>query len=178
MTALCLRGRVIASGRIGRSRGCIVVSQFRKRLGLLAFSLSLSLGLAACSTSKPAAPETIPAASPAPAAESRAPADAATLALYRKWIGEARARHPYPESEARMYAVMMCESSGRAAIINPAGPYTGLFQFAAPTWNDAWNTYRAEGMLDAKAQIFATALAWSLKMQNRWGCYKKTDSTQ
>ena len=76
-----------------------------------------------------------------------------------------------------MYAVMMCESTGRLAIVNPAGPYTGLFQYVAGTWNDTWNTYRSAGMLDPKAQIFATALAWSLNMQNHWGCYGKTAST-
>ena len=73
-----------------------------------------------------------------------------------------------------MYAVMMCESGGRAAIINPVGPYKGLFQYSPLTWNGPWNTYKADGILDPKAQVFATALAWSLKMQRQWGCYKKT----
>lgn len=133
----------------------------------------LVLVLSACSTSKPAAPESIPSTAPAPA-DPRAAPDASTLAQYRAWIAEARKKHPYPESEARMYAVMMCESAGRAAVVNPAGPYTGLFQYVAGTWNDTWNTYRNAGMTDAKAQIFATALAWSLNMQNHWGCYGKT----
>jgi hypothetical protein len=137
---------------------------------------ALALTLAACSTAKPSIPESVPAA-PAPAADPRAPASEATLAQYRAWISEARTKHPYPESEARMYAVMMCESTGRVAVVNPAGPYTGLFQYVANTWNDTWNTYRSAGMLDAKAQIFATALAWSLNMQNHWGCYRKTAST-
>jgi hypothetical protein len=100
--------------------------------------------------------------------------DQATLATYRTWISEARARYPYPESEARMYAVMMCESEGRAAVVNRAGPYTGLFQYVRGTWRGAWNKYRDESMLNPKAQIFATALAWSLNMQNHWGCYGKT----
>lgn len=139
-----------------------------------AFALSvLSLALAACSTA-PSMPE---AASTAPTGDPRAPASEATLAQYRTWISEARTKHPYPESEARMYAVMMCESTGRVAMVNPAGPYTGLFQYAAGTWNDTWNTYRGDGILDAKAQIFATALAWSRNMQNHWGCYRKTAAT-
>ncbi|MFT3725078.1 MAG: hypothetical protein QM773_16020 [Hyphomonadaceae bacterium] len=133
------------------------------------------LVLAACATSKPVAPPPPSAATaPAPSANPKAMPDQATLALYRTWIGEARAKYPYPESEARMYAVMMCESEGRAAVVNPAGPYTGLFQYATQTWKGAWNTYRDDGILSARAQIFATALAWSLKMQSHWDCYKKT----
>jgi len=140
-----------------------------------AFALSaLVLTLAACSTAKPSIPETT---STSPTGDPRAPASEATLAQYRAWITDARKKHPYPESEARMYAVMMCESTGRVAIVNPAGPYTGLFQYAAGTWNDTWNTYRGDGMLDAKAQIFATALAWSRDMQSHWGCYRKTAAT-
>jgi hypothetical protein len=136
---------------------------------------ALSLALAACASSPgPGTPAAAPAATPTPAINPRAAPDEATLTLYRQWIGWARIKHPYAESEARMYAVMMCESGGRAAIVNPAGPYTGLFQYASGTWNDKWNTYRTDGMLDPKAQIFATALAWSLKMQSHWGCYKKT----
>jgi hypothetical protein len=74
-----------------------------------------------------------------------------------------------------MYAVMMCESGGKASIVNTAGPYKGLFQYSPLTWNGPWNTYRDQGILDPKAQVFATALAWSLKMQRQWGCYKKTN---
>jgi hypothetical protein len=133
----------------------------------------LALALSACSTSKSATPESIPSAAPAPA-DPRAAPDASTLALYRAWIAEARAKHPYADSVDRMYAVMMCESGGRLAVVNPAGPYTGLFQYVAGTWNGTWNTYRTAGMVDAKAQIFATALAWSLNMQSHWGCYRKT----
>lgn len=90
---------------------------------------------------------------------------------YRAWISEARAEHPYTDSEERMFAVMMCESGGDASIVNPAGPYTGLFQYAVGTWNGDWNLYRDNGMTDARSQIFATALAWNLGMQNQWGCY-------
>ena len=97
----------------------------------------------------------------------------AALAQYRTWISEARVAHPYSDSEQRMYEVMMCESGGQADIINPAGPYTGLFQYADGTWNGEWNTYRDSEATDARAQIFATALAWSLDMQSQWGCYSR-----
>lgn len=95
----------------------------------------------------------------------------AALDQYRVWISEARALHPYSDSEQRMYDVMMCESGGNPSIVNPAGPYTGLFQYVAGTWNGEWNTYRESEITDARAQIFATALAWSLNMQSHWGCY-------
>ncbi|MEM1150663.1 MAG: hypothetical protein AAGI03_08910, partial [Pseudomonadota bacterium] len=96
-----------------------------------------------------------------------------SLDQYRAWISEARVAHPYPESEQRMYDVMMCESGGRADIVNPAGPYTGLFQYVDGTWNGDWNTYRDQGITSARAQIFATALAWNRNMQNHWGCYTR-----
>jgi len=93
------------------------------------------------------------------------------LAQYRAWISEARARHPYSESEERMYAVMMCESNGKAGAENPAGPYSGLFQYGADTWGGDWNTYSDQDIFDPRAQIFATALAWNNGMQGQWGCY-------
>lgn len=96
-----------------------------------------------------------------------------SLDQYRAWMEAARRDHPYPESVDKMYAVMMCESGGRADIVNPAGPYTGLFQYATGTWNDDWNTYRGSGITNARAQIFATALAWNLGMQSHWGCYSR-----
>lgn len=95
-------------------------------------------------------------------------------AQYRIWIAEARETHPYPESVEKMHAVMMCESGGRADIINPAGPYSGLFQYSASTWSGDWNHYRDTDILDARAQIFATALAWSKDMQSHWGCYHRS----
>ena len=98
----------------------------------------------------------------------------AALTQYRAWISEARATYPYAESESRMYDVMMCESGGDASVINPAGPYSGLFQYANTTWNGDWNTYRETQVTDARAQIFATALAWNLGMQSHWGCYNST----
>jgi hypothetical protein len=109
------------------------------------------------------------AAAPTPSG----PADEATLNQYRAWISEARQRHPYADSEARMYAVMMCESRGQASIVNPAGPYSGLFQYSPATWGGFWNQYREENILDARAQIFATALAWRSNMQGQWGCYNR-----
>lgn len=108
---------------------------------------------------------------PPPAPSSRrGPVDEQTLAQYRAWIHEARQAHPYADSEERMYAVMMCESRGQAGIASPAG-HTGLFQYSPATWNGAWNTYRDQGIRDARAQIFATALAWQRNMQRQWGCY-------
>lgn len=96
--------------------------------------------------------------------------DEATLSQYRAWIHEARQAHPYPDSEDRMYALMMCESRGQAALVNPAGPYSGLFQYSSATWRGAWNTYRDQSVLDPRAQIFATALAFQRHMQGQWGC--------
>ena len=112
----------------------------------------------------------IPAPTPARTPISEEDRDA----QYRAWISEARAAHPYPESEDKMYAVMMCESGGNAEIVNPAGPYTGLFQYVAGTWNGDWNDYRDASIKDARAQIFATALAWNLGMQSHWGCYNRS----
>lgn len=110
-----------------------------------------------------------PAPAPAPTPVSREDRNT----QYRAWISEARAAHPYPESEDKMYAVMMCESGGNAEIVNPAGPYTGLFQYVAGTWNGDWNDYRDANVTNARAQIFATALAWNLGMQSHWGCYAR-----
>jgi hypothetical protein len=126
-------------------------------------AIALSLALTACASSTPAGRPTSPAT---------------PLEQYRAWIHDARLKHPYAESEARMYAVMMCESGGRPLIVNPAGPYTGLFQYVDRTWNDTWNIYRARGIKNPEAQILATALAWSLNKQSHWGCYRKTAATQ
>lgn len=118
--------------------------------------------------------ETVPETAPAPVLNTTqiVPENKdAALAQYRFWISEARKAHPYPETEARMYEVMMCESGGNPKIVNPAGPYTGLFQYVDGTWNGDWNTYRDQPVTDARAQIFATALAWSRGMQSHWGCY-------
>lgn len=133
----------------------------------------VAISLAACASAPPKPAPAKPSASPAPPKPAPGSIGEALL-RYRTWITEARAKHPYPETEQRMYDVMICESGGNATIVNKAGPYTGLFQYSDATWNGAWNTYAAEGLTNAKAQIFATALAWSRKMQGQWGCYKKT----
>ena len=152
------------------------------RKSSLAITLGVMLALSACASSSPSAPATAapsaPAPLPAPASDPRATPSADTLSQYRAWIVWARRQHPYEESEARMYAVMMCESGGRPLIVNSAGPYTGLFQYSNATWNGAWNTYRDRGVKSPEAQIMATALAWSLNMQSHWGCYRKTAATQ
>ncbi|MBS0384410.1 MAG: hypothetical protein JSS00_03570 [Proteobacteria bacterium] len=113
-----------------------------------------------------------PAAQAASHSASRGPVDQQTLNQYRAWISQARAQYPYADSEERMYAVMMCESRGQAGLVNSTGPYSGLFQYSSAAWNGAWNTYRAQSVLDPRAQIFATALAWQRHMQGQWGCYR------
>ncbi len=155
------------------------------RKASLAITLGVLLALSACASSSPSAPASAPAPAapsapaplPAPASDPRATPSADALNQYRAWIAWARSQHPYDESEARMFAVMMCESGGRSLIANPAGPYTGLFQYSNATWTDTWNTYRDRGVKSAEAQIMATALAWSLNMQSQWGCYRKTAAT-
>lgn len=122
-----------------------------------------------------AQPPSVPPSTP-PSTAPRAPRaaeDSPGLAQYRSWIAEARAKHPYSDSEQRMYDVMMCESRGNPSIVNRAGPYSGLFQYSTGTWNGAWNDYRHNNVLDAKAQVFATAQAWQKNMQRQWGCYTK-----
>lgn len=119
------------------------------------------------------------AGAPAPSAQSAArpassgPVDEQTLNQYRAWIHEARQMHPYADSEERMYAVMICESRGQAEVVNRAGPYSGLFQYSSDAWSGPWNTYRDQSILDPRAQIFATALAWRNHMQGQWGCYTR-----
>lgn len=97
--------------------------------------------------------------------------DEASRSQYLQWIREARKLHPYSQSECRMYQVMICESKGNAAAVG-SGRYVGLFQYRPATWNSRWNIYRDQDIHDARAQIFATALAWHDKLQDLWGCYK------
>lgn len=123
---------------------------------------------APATTTAQAAP---PAATPAASSRRRNGVDEETLAQYHVWIAQARAKHGYADSEQRMFDVMMCESGGNASIVNPAGPYQGLFQYSPQTWKGDWNEYRNENVMDARSQIFATALAWSKGMQRQWGCY-------
>jgi hypothetical protein len=94
-----------------------------------------------------------------------------TLQQYRAWMVEAKAMYPYPQSVDKMYRVMICESSGNPRAVGAGGLYYGLFQYYTPTWRGSWNPYRNQSIYDAKAQIFATAKAWSIGMQRHWGCY-------
>lgn len=91
------------------------------------------------------------------------------LQQYRTWMEEARSVHPYPESVDRMWAVMLCESSGDPNTVHDS--YYGLFQYQPDTWAGDWNTYRNQPILDPHAQIFATAKAWQDGYQGWWGCY-------
>ncbi len=95
------------------------------------------------------------------------------LEQYRAWIAEARETYPYRDSVEKMWAVMVCESHGDPDVVNPNGLYHGLFQYHKKTWRGSWNPYREESIYDAKAQIFATAKAWSEGYQRWWGCYKR-----
>lgn len=168
-------------------RGRAMLQMKRHGMHFVALAAMASLTLAGCASTKTLAPVSeatpapaiakAPARLPTPPSDPRATPSADTLEQYRAWIAWARKQHPYKESEARMYAVMMCESGGRPLIVNPAGPYTGLFQYSNATWNGAWNVYRDLGVKNPEAQILATALAWSRNMQGQWGCYKKTAST-
>lgn len=137
----------------------------------LAEDTAKSTGMAAADTLDPEVDRT-PEPDPAPALDALQ--GEALFDQYRTWISEARATHPYAESEQRMFDVMICESGGRASAVNPAGPYTGLFQYFGTTWNGEWNPYRDNDVFDARSQIFATALAWNLDMQSHWGCYDRT----
>jgi hypothetical protein len=92
-----------------------------------------------------------------------------TLEQYRVWMEQARTHHPYAETVDTMWQVMLCESSGQPDLV--AGPYHGLFQYAAETWSAEWNPYRDQPILDPRAQIFATAKAWQDGHQGWWGCY-------
>jgi hypothetical protein len=95
------------------------------------------------------------------------PAD--PLTAYRSLMEDARAAHPYPETVEHMWNVMMCESKGDPGMV--AWPYHGLFQYLPETWSGDWNPYREQPILDARAQIFATAKAWQDGNQSWWGCY-------
>lgn len=138
--------------------------------------LIVSLGLSACGAPKPASQAPAPRASAAalvaqPTAAPEPANAAASAAQYRSWMEQARAVHPYPEPVEHMWAVMICESAGEAAVV--AGPYHGLFQYHLDTWGGTWNPYRDQPILDPQAQIFATAKAWQDGNQLWWGCYER-----
>ncbi|MDQ6693400.1 MAG: transglycosylase family protein [Chloroflexota bacterium] len=98
-----------------------------------------------------------------------------SLDQYRQWIAQAKAMYPYPQSADKMYRTMLCESSGNASVVGGTrNGYYGLFQYAPSTWHGGWNPYRNSSLFDAKAQIFATAKAWSIGMQGQWSCYSIT----
>jgi hypothetical protein len=98
-------------------------------------------------------------------------ASAQQLKQYRAWMEDARKMYPYPQSVDKMYRVMMCESSGSPRASGGGGAWLGLFQYAPSTWRGRWNPYRTSSIWDAKAQIYATAKAWSIRMQSHWSCY-------
>jgi hypothetical protein len=109
-----------------------------------------------------------------PAVAHAAPAQLSTIDQYRQWIHEARLAYPYPQTEDRMYRVMMCESHGDRFAVGGGGRWHGLFQYVPGTWRGWWNPYRTADIYDAKAQIFATAAAWQRGMQSAWSCYYLT----
>lgn len=127
---------------------------------------SLDPTLPAPSPTDPPRLPPVPTSLPPPA-----PAPAPAVDPYRRWIHEARLQYPYPESEEQMYQLLLCESSGNPAADSPDGLYHGLFQYSAETWGGDWNPYRNESIYDAQTQIWATARAWNLGMQQQWGCY-------
>jgi hypothetical protein len=98
-------------------------------------------------------------------------ASAATIAQYKAWMADAKITYPYPQSLDKMYRVMMCESGGNARASGGRGAWLGLYQYAPTTWRGSWNPYRGSSIWDAKAQIYATAKAWSIGMQRHWSCY-------
>lgn len=115
-----------------------------------------------------ATPRPAPTATPRPANNG---SGSSTTSQYRQWMEEARAMYPYPQDTDKMWRVMQCESGGNPNASGGGGRYLGLFQYAPGTWGGSWNPYRNESIWDAKSQIFATAKAWSIGMQNQWSCY-------
>ncbi|MBC8076916.1 MAG: hypothetical protein H7Y32_12630 [Chloroflexales bacterium] len=131
-----------------------------------------AIAWAAPPTATPVAQPTTPPApeaTPAPPTPEALAATLEPLEQYRRWMEEARAEHPYDEPIDHMWAVMLCESSGDAGVVSAL--YYGLFQYLPDTWAGEWNPYRDQPILDARAQIFATAKAWHDGNQSWWGCY-------
>ncbi len=98
-------------------------------------------------------------------------ASSQTLSQYKAWMADAKQTYPYPQSLDKMYRVMMCESGGNPRASGGGGAWLGLYQYAPTTWRGSWNSYRKSSIWDAKAQIYATAKAWSIGMQSQWSCY-------
>ena len=109
-----------------------------------------------------------------PQTAAAAHSHSADVAQYKAWMTDARKLYPYPQSVDKMYRVMMCESSGNANASGGGGAWLGVYQYAPRTWHDTWNPYRNSSIYDAKAQIYATAKAWSIGMQSHWACYYQT----
>lgn len=109
-----------------------------------------------------------------PSTQTASAAPSRALDQYVTWMKEAKKLYPYPQSLDKMYRVMMCESSGNPRASGGRGAWLGLFQYAPTTWRGSWNPYRSQSIYDAKAQIFATARAWSIGMQSHWSCYYYT----
>jgi hypothetical protein len=107
-------------------------------------------------------------------AQTQRLAQSQRLAQYRAWMVDAKRMYPYPQTVDKMWRVMMCESSGNARASGGGGAWLGLFQYAPTTWRSSWNPYRNQSIWDARAQIYATAKAWSIGMQRHWSCYYKT----
>lgn len=112
-------------------------------------------------------PRPAPTATPRPTSTG----SGSGLSQYRQWVEEARVMYPYPQDTDKMWRVMQCESGGNPNASGGGGRYLGLFQYAPSTWAGSWNPYRSSSIWDAKSQIFATAKAWSIGMQNQWSCY-------
>jgi hypothetical protein len=108
------------------------------------------------------------------ARESQSLAQSQRTAQYRAWMLDAKRMYPYPQTIDKMWRVMMCESSGNPNASGGRGAWLGLFQYTPTTWRGSWNPYRSASIWDAKAQIYATARAWSIGMQSHWSCYYKT----
>lgn len=108
------------------------------------------------------------------AGQAVAASQVASPAQYRALMEEAKRMYPYPQSVDKMYRVMMCESSGNPRASGGRGAWLGLFQYDPRTWRGNWNPYRTQSIWDARAQIFATAKAWSIGMQSHWSCYYRT----
>jgi hypothetical protein len=98
-------------------------------------------------------------------------ATATTIDQYRAWMLDAKNTYHYPQTLDKMYRVMMCESGGNSRASGGGGAWLGLYQYAPTTWRGSWNPYRKSSIWDAKAQIYATAKAWSIGMQGQWSCY-------
>lgn len=142
--------------------------------GLTGWAMAQYLAPVETAQAQVASPSAENAAAHSVPAAPTAPAAASSPTQYRQWMEEARKTYPYAESLNKMWNVMMCESGGNPRASGGAGAWLGLFQYVPGTWAGLWNPYRTSSIWDARAQIFATAKAWSIGMQSAWSCYYKT----